>query len=68
MMRAAARFHRYDAARQTFGQRDHALARHPPAHDHSPVTVQPHDAANVLAQIDPKNHHAHRSAPLSLAK
>jgi hypothetical protein len=64
MMRAAARFHRHHAARHPRGELDHAVSAQPPTQDHPSGYVQTHDAAAVLAQINPKNRNLHGTTPL----
>jgi hypothetical protein len=60
MVRATARLHRYDAARQLGRERHHALPPHPSAHHYTPGCVQSDNAAAVLAQVDPENMYVHR--------
>ena len=59
MMSATTRFHRNDARRQTAGKLHHAHSVHTPPNDNAPAIVQSHDAAAVLAQVDPKSRNLH---------
>jgi hypothetical protein len=59
MVRAAAGFHRHDAARGFGGERRDPLASHP-APDHDPSRgVEANQAAAVLAQVDAKYPNVH---------
>jgi hypothetical protein len=64
MMRTTTDFHRHHAARHPRGKLDHAVSAQPPTYDNTSGWVQSHDAAAILAQINPKNRNLHGTTPL----
>jgi hypothetical protein len=64
-MRAAARLHRDDTGRETFGENQQPLTLYTPTQHHTARAVQANQTADILTKVDPKNGNAlHRSAPL----
>jgi transposase InsO family protein len=59
MMRPAAGLHRYNAWPQLARKLDHSLAMHASPQHNGSAVVEPHDAAAVLAQINPENRDFH---------
>jgi hypothetical protein len=59
MMRPAAGLHRYNAWPQLARKLDHSLAMHASPQHNGSAVVEPHDAAAVLAQINPENRDLH---------
>jgi hypothetical protein len=59
VMRATTRLHSHDASRQRFGEGGDVLRPDTPALDHGTSLIQPHEAAAILAQIDPQNCNQH---------
>ena len=55
MMGAAAGLHRDDARRQTFGEANDARRPHAPPFDYRAPTLQPYEAAAILAKINSEN-------------
>jgi hypothetical protein len=66
-VRAAAGFHGNHAGRQLRREAEDRLPPHAPAQHHSAAFVQAHDAAAVLAEINPKDHDGHGPLLLSSA-
>ncbi len=58
-MRAAASLHRYDTDWHRSGEGGNALRPEPPPFDHRTSLIQPHEAAAVLAQVNPQNRDLH---------
>ena len=68
MMGAPAGLHPDDARTKLLGQPDQRLAPHfAPHHDHA-GRIQPDDAANILAKVDPKHRDIHPSLLLNLRR
>jgi hypothetical protein len=63
VMRTATRFHRHHATRGSASKLNQPPPLQPAPHQHPPIVVQSHHAADILAQIDPKHRDIHRSAP-----
>jgi hypothetical protein len=55
MVSATTRLHCDDAGRQTAGKLDDTHPMHTPTNDDAPAIIQSHDAAAILAQVNPKN-------------
>jgi hypothetical protein len=63
MMGAAAGFHGDDAGRKTFSEPNDAGRPHAPPLDDFALTIQPHEAAAVLAKINSENCNLHPTSP-----
>jgi len=59
MMGAAAGLHPDDARTKLLRQPDQSLAPHLAPHHNRPRRIQPDDAANILAKVDPKHRDIH---------
>jgi len=60
MVCTTAGLHRDDAGRQLLREGRNALRPHPTSLDNRASAIQTHDAAAVLAQVDPENRDLHR--------
>src|ERR1700730_809998 len=64
MMGAAAGLHRDDARRQSFGEANDARRPHAPPFDDRAPTIQPYEAAAILAKINSENSNLHLVSPV----
>src|ERR1700730_10002057 len=64
MMGAAAGLHRDDARRQSFGEANDARRPHAPPFDDRAPTIQPYEAAAILAKINSENCNLHLVSPV----
>jgi hypothetical protein len=64
MVSATARLHCHDTRHQTAGELDDIRPMHASTNDDMPAIVQSHDAAAVLAEVNPENRNLHGTPPL----